>query len=84
MTQRRPDVVFGGGSLTLVNRKQLIEFAATHRLPAMYEFSINVQDGGLMSYGPNPASQFRRAAYYVQPRDKAWATGGGLSAPHAP
>ena len=66
MTQRRPDAVFlVADSLTLVNRKQLIEFAATHRLPAMYEFSINVQDGGLMSYGPNPASQFRRAAYYV-------------------
>ena len=30
-----------------------MEFAAAHRLPAIYEFSFLVRDGGLMSYGPN-------------------------------
>ena len=67
MMQRRPDAVFlVADNLTISNRKQLAEFAANNRLPAMYEFSLFVRDaGGLMSYGPNIASQFRRAAYYV-------------------
>ncbi len=38
MTRRRPDAMFlVAGALTTMNRKQLIEFAATHRIPAMYE-----------------------------------------------
>ena len=67
MTQRRPDAVFMvADNLTIANRKQLSEYAAKLRLPAMYEFSMFVRDaGGLMSYGPNIASQFQRAAYYV-------------------
>lgn len=67
MTLRRPDAVFlVADNLTTMNRKRVIDFAATNRLPAMYEFSPSVRDaGGLMSYGPNPTTQFRRAAYYV-------------------
>ena len=29
-----------------------MEFAVAHQLPAIYEFSFLVRDGGLMSYGP--------------------------------
>ena len=67
MRNRRPDAVFlVADNLTISNRKQLIEHATKLRLPAMYEFSLFVHDaGGLMSYGPNLASQFQRAAYYV-------------------
>jgi putative ABC transport system substrate-binding protein len=67
MTQRRPDALFVvADSLSTENRKIIIEFAASNRIPAMYEFSSNVRDGGgLMSYGPSPTSQFQRAAYYV-------------------
>ena len=67
MSQRRPDAVFMvADNLTISNRKQLSEYAAKLRLPAMYEFSMFVRDaGGLMSYGPNTVSQFQRAAYYV-------------------
>src|SRR5205823_7967722 len=43
----------------------LVELAATHRLPAIYEDRRYVEAGGLMSYGPNPDVVFRRAAYYV-------------------
>ena len=43
----------------------MIEFAEVHHIPSMYEFSLAVQDGGLMSYGPNPEESFRRIAYYV-------------------
>jgi putative ABC transport system substrate-binding protein len=44
---------------------QLVEFAAEHRLPAIYENSDFVDVGGLMSYGPNISDLYRRAAIYV-------------------
>jgi putative ABC transport system substrate-binding protein len=47
------------------HRLRLIELAARHRLPAFYEFSNYVQDGGLMSYGPSIDDMFRRMASYV-------------------
>ncbi len=66
MTRRRPDVMFlVADALTSANRKRVIEFAATHRIPTMYEFSFLVRDGGLMSYGPSVEDAFRRAAVYV-------------------
>jgi ABC-type uncharacterized transport system substrate-binding protein len=36
-----------------------------HRLPAVYPFRYFVTIGGLISYGPNPLDQYRRAAGYV-------------------
>jgi putative tryptophan/tyrosine transport system substrate-binding protein len=66
MTRERPDALFMvADALTTLNRKRVIEFAAAHRIPAMYEQASVVQDGGLMSYGPNVDDRFRRAAYYV-------------------
>jgi len=66
MTRRRPDAMFlVADTLTTMNRKQLIEFAATHRIPAMYEYSFIVRDGGLMSYGPSFEDGFRKAAVYL-------------------
>ena len=66
MSRQRPDALFlVTDALTTLNRKRVIEFAATHRIPAMYEYSSLVQDGGLMSYGPSQDDNFRRAAYYV-------------------
>jgi len=35
------------------------------RLPTMYSIREYVEAGGLMSYGPNLADMFRRAAGYV-------------------
>jgi putative ABC transport system substrate-binding protein len=37
--------------LTLLNRKRVLEFAAAHNVPAMYEFDSLAREGGLMSYG---------------------------------
>jgi putative ABC transport system substrate-binding protein len=66
MAQRRPDAVFlVADVLTIMNRKRVIEFATTQRIPAMYETSVHVRDGGLMAYGPSPEDEFRRAASYV-------------------
>ena len=66
MSRERPDAVFVvSDALTNVNRKRIIEFAATNHIPAMYEFGYYVRDGGLMSYGPNADDMFARAAVYV-------------------
>lgn len=54
MTRSRPDaILMVSDTLTVLNRKRVMEFAAAHQLPAIYEFSFLVRDGGLMSYGPN-------------------------------
>jgi putative ABC transport system substrate-binding protein len=42
-----------------------LEFAAAHRIPAIYELDFLVRDGGLMSYGLKLEDTFRRAAFYV-------------------
>jgi putative ABC transport system substrate-binding protein len=66
MTRERPDAFFMvSDALTTLNRKRILDFAATHRIPAMYEFSLPVRDGGLMSYGPSLDDMFGRSAAYV-------------------
>jgi len=44
---------------------RLIELAARYRLPAIYEFGNYVQNGGLMSYGPNINEMYARMAHYA-------------------
>ena len=46
-------------------RATIIALAAKHRLPAIYEDREFVQDGGLISYGPNIADMTRRSAAFV-------------------
>ena len=54
MTRSPPDgILMVSDTLTVLNRKLVMEFAANNRLPAIYEFGFLVRDGGLMSYGPN-------------------------------
>jgi putative ABC transport system substrate-binding protein len=43
----------------------VITAAARYKLPAVYPGRPFVAAGGLISYGPNFADQFRRAAGYV-------------------
>jgi putative ABC transport system substrate-binding protein len=47
------------------HRERIIEHAAENRLPAMYFHSIQVESGGLMTYGMNYVENFRRMAIYV-------------------
>jgi putative ABC transport system substrate-binding protein len=66
MTRHRPDAMFlVADPLTTTNRKRFIDFAATQRIPAMYEFDFIVRDGGLISYGPSQEESFRQAAFYI-------------------
>ena len=46
-------------------RSQIVSLAAAQRLPAMYGYSDFVDDGGLISYGPDRPDQYRRTAIYV-------------------
>jgi putative ABC transport system substrate-binding protein len=46
-------------------RTQIARLAARNRLPAIYGHREHAEAGGLMSYGPNIANQFRRAAVFV-------------------
>ena len=46
-------------------RRRLVDLAAKNRLPAVYPWREGVDAGGLMSYGPDIADLFRRAATYV-------------------
>ena len=57
-------IVFAN-SVTNAHRREAIELAARHRLPAIYDFRYFVAEGGLASYGHNPVEQYRQAAIYV-------------------
>ncbi len=50
---------------SLTHRDLIIRLAAQHRLPAVYAYRIFVTSGGLITYGPDIASLYRRAAGYV-------------------
>ena len=50
---------------TVANRGLIISLAERYRLPAIYQFRQFAAEGGLMSYGPDTADIFRRAAAYV-------------------
>jgi putative ABC transport system substrate-binding protein len=66
MNRDPPDaILMVSDSLTLLNRKRVIGYAAEHRLPAIYEEDSIVRDGGLMSYGADPRESFDRAAAMV-------------------
>jgi putative ABC transport system substrate-binding protein len=66
MTRDPPDaILMVSDSLTVLNRKRVIDFAAERRLPAIYEADVIVRDGGLMSYGAEAQETFERAAAMV-------------------
>jgi putative ABC transport system substrate-binding protein len=66
MIRKRPDALFViTDPLTQLNRKQLVELATKNRLPAMYENSPYVDDGGLMAYGPSQAENLQIALHHV-------------------
>jgi putative ABC transport system substrate-binding protein len=48
-----------------VQRKQIIDRAATKQIPTIYEWKEFVQSGGLISYGADNFDIYRRAAGYV-------------------
>jgi putative tryptophan/tyrosine transport system substrate-binding protein len=61
----------GGGLIIMpdpfmvVHRPLIISLTARNNVPAVYNGRYFVREGGLLSYGPNEADIFRRAAPYV-------------------
>lgn len=53
------------GGLSYVNRQLIVDFAATHRLPGIYQATVFAAAGGLMTWAPDLVDQFRTAAGYV-------------------
>ena len=62
----RADALFVGSHAQFyLDRKQIIELAAKHRLPAIYEWPEQGEEGGLMGYGTSLVGLSRRAATYI-------------------
>jgi len=51
--------------LFIAGAKRLADLTMAHKLPSLFGPSHNVQAGGLMSYSPDRADQWRRASVYV-------------------
>jgi putative ABC transport system substrate-binding protein len=51
--------------LVNTNQKRIADLALKHRLPAIYPREDFADSGGLMSYGPDRAEPYKRAATYV-------------------
>jgi putative ABC transport system substrate-binding protein len=54
-----------GDAFTVAHRASIILAAARNNVPAVYNQSVFVRDGGLLSYGPDVVDGYRRAASYV-------------------
>jgi putative ABC transport system substrate-binding protein len=50
---------------TAENKKAIIRLALMHRLPTIYQTKTFTIDGGLMSYGSDPADVYRLASTYT-------------------
>ncbi len=58
-------LIMSVGPLINARQRQVLDFAAKNRLPAMYPASEFAEAGGLMSYAPSQTDQWRRAADFV-------------------
>ena len=66
ISRARAEALFVTSSPTFdTDRALIVDFATRTRLPSTFFFRDAVELGGLMSYGPNVADIFRRAAGYV-------------------
>jgi putative ABC transport system substrate-binding protein len=58
-------LIVTASALASVQRNQIVELAARHRLPTVYFERLFVASGGLISYGADIADQYQRVAGYV-------------------
>ena len=62
---RREALIIVGNPTMAPHRKRILEFVAKTRLPAIYNSTIWVRRGGLLSYAASSLDLYRRAATYV-------------------
>ena len=71
------------GALSLTNRQMITDFAAQHRIPAVYQARWFPESGGLMAWAPNQSDQLRIAAQQAA-RVLAGASPGDLPVAYPP
>jgi putative ABC transport system substrate-binding protein len=66
MVRDRSDaLILVADPLLFSHARRIVELAARHRLPAVYEHRTFTDAGGLLSYGPLVRERFQRMALYV-------------------
>jgi putative ABC transport system substrate-binding protein len=66
VAERAEALAVMGSTILNIDRKRIIELAARHRLPAIYEWPEHAEeDGGLMAYGASVRDLYRRVAGFV-------------------
>lgn len=50
------------GAVSIFKRQDIVDFAAEHRLPAIYQATMFAEAGGLMTWAPDLFEQYREAA----------------------
>ncbi len=63
--ERVAGLIVGSHQYFMRDRMQIIALAAQHKLPAIYEWREQVEDGGLMTYSANLTGLYQRVASYV-------------------
>jgi putative tryptophan/tyrosine transport system substrate-binding protein len=63
--ERTPALLVLTDAMFNAQRQQIVELAASSRIPAIYDFKEFAEAGGLMSYGADIDDVYRRAAIYV-------------------
>jgi putative ABC transport system substrate-binding protein len=58
-------LIVTASALAVVHRDLIVRLAVRHKLPVVSPFRFLVTGGALISYGPDPLDQHRRAAGYV-------------------
>jgi putative tryptophan/tyrosine transport system substrate-binding protein len=54
--------IFMTDNVMFGRRKEVAALALAHRLPSIHSFWLEAEDGGLMSFGPDPDESYRRPA----------------------
>jgi putative ABC transport system substrate-binding protein len=66
LADERPDAIIAlPDVLTVVYRREIIEFAAARGMPVISGWARFAEAGGLLTYGPNLGESFGRLAYYA-------------------
>ena len=58
-------MLVGSGAFLTSRRRQIVQLAALHKIPAIYVTRQHTEAGGLMSYGASTTDAYRRAGVYV-------------------